>query len=45
MVEIFENRQRLLHDLVRPIAFDVDDKTDAEGVVLESGIIKPQNGW
>ena len=40
MIEIHENRERLLDDLVRAPAFHLADESDAAGVVLELRIVQ-----
>ena len=40
MVQVPEHLQRLLNDLVRLLAFDVDHEADAAGFVFEKGIIE-----
>jgi hypothetical protein len=40
VIQIFQDRQRLLDDLAGFIALDIDDEADAARVVLESGIIE-----
>jgi hypothetical protein len=45
MIEIFENCQRLVYDLVRLFAFDVDHEPDAAGIVFKSGIIESLLRW
>jgi len=40
MLEIAENLQPILDDLVRLVAFDVGDESDAAGVVLEARIVQ-----
>ncbi len=40
MLEIGQNRQRLLDGGVRAAPLDVDDKADAAGVVFEGGIVE-----
>ena len=41
VVQIGENGQALLDDVVRAPALDVDDETDAAGVVLEARVVEP----
>ena len=40
MVEVFQHLNRLLQDLVRLPPFDIDNKADATGVVLEPRIVQ-----
>ena len=37
MIEVDQRRQGVADDLVRLFAFDIDDKTDPAGIVLECG--------
>src|SRR5262249_13492449 len=43
--EIAEDGERILDQLVRFPALDVGNETDAAGVLLERGIVKPTRGW
>ena len=43
--EIFEDLQTLLDDVVRLLAFDVDDKADAAGVFLVSRVVEALLRW
>ena len=45
MIEILQDHERLLDDLVRLFALDIDDKADAAGIVFETRIVKPLFGW
>ena len=40
VVEILQHLDRLLQDLVRPVALDIHHETHAAGVVFEPGIVK-----
>ena len=40
MIEILQDLQRLLQDPMRPAALDVDDETDAAGIVLEARVVE-----
>src|SRR5262249_53463027 len=43
--EVDEDLQRLAHDGVRLSPLDVDDETDAAGVVLVARIVETLSGW
>ena len=43
--EIFEDLQTLTDDVVRLLAFDVDDKADAAGIFLVSRVVEPLLRW
>src|SRR5262245_61143792 len=40
VIEILQNRQRLIDDFMRLLTFDIDDESDATSIVLKPGIIK-----
>ena len=40
MIEVLQNRQRLLNDLMGFFTFDMDHEADAAGVVLETRIVQ-----
>ena len=40
MLEIAQDRERVVDDLVRLAALDVGDEADAAGILLERGIVK-----
>jgi len=40
MIEVLQYLQRLLEDAVRGVALDVDDETNATGIVLEPGVVQ-----
>ena len=40
MVQVHENSESLFKNVMRPFAFNVDDKTNAAGVVLKTWIVK-----
>jgi hypothetical protein len=40
MIQVLQHRQRLLDDLMGLLPFDIDNESDAAGIVLKSGIIK-----
>lgn len=40
MIKVLQNRQRLVDDFTGLLAFNVDDESDAAGIVLEPRIIK-----
>jgi hypothetical protein len=40
VIEILQDRQRLLDDFVRLLTLDIDDESDATGIVLKPWIIK-----
>ncbi len=40
MGQVVEHLQALAHDVVRALAFNVDHKADAAGVMLVSGIVE-----
>ena len=40
VIEILQYRERLLDDLVRFLAFDINDETDAAGIMLKARIVK-----
>ena len=40
VIEIFQYRERLLDDFVRFFAFDINDETDAAGIMLEARIVE-----
>src|SRR5204863_4258269 len=42
MREVLEDREPLLHDVVRTLALHVHDEADPARVVLESGISQPR---
>jgi len=44
MIEVEQNLQRVAHDAVRLLPFDIDQKADPTGVMLELGIVKPLLG-
>ncbi len=44
MLEIDQDRQRILDDLMRLAAFDIGDEADAAGILVERGIIETRRG-
>src|SRR5262245_4264241 len=45
VLQVGQELQRLVDDGVRAPTFDVDDETDATGVVLERGIVEASSFW
>jgi hypothetical protein len=45
MCKILENLQTLTDDIVRPLAFDVDDKADAARILLVLRVVEPLLRW
>ena len=40
MVQIYQHRQRLLHEGMRALPLDIDDKADAAGVMLIPRVVE-----
>jgi hypothetical protein len=40
MLEVAENAERVADDLVRLLALDIGDETDAAGILLQGGVVK-----
>jgi hypothetical protein len=45
MGEVDEDLQPFFDDIVRLLAFDIDDETDATGIVLVSRIVETLLNW
>lgn len=43
--QVFQYGQSVVDDIVGPVAFDVDDETDATGIVFISRVIEPLWCW